>query len=207
MPGEKEFFVTIDSACGPEEFREKNSRFISFVFPVTSAEEADGVVSRLRKEYRDANHVCFAFRLGNEKGEEAYFRFSDDGEPGSTAGFPIYNEIKSKDYLNVLVAVVRYFGGIKLGTGGLVRAYAAGARKVLDISSAVTVYIKKEVALNFPYDLTGEIMQVVQRFSLDILHREYRANGVALKLAVPVAQMANVAKAVTDMSGGKISIE
>lgn len=206
MVVEKEFFITVAGACGPEEFREKNSRFISYLFPVQTAEEADREVAHLRKEYRDANHVCFAFRLGNHDGEEYYFRFSDDGEPGSTAGLPIYNEIKSKDYLNVLVAVVRYFGGIKLGTGGLVRAYAAGAKKVLDISQAVIVHIKREISLNFAYELTGQIMQVVQRYKLDILNREYGTNGVTIKLAIPIAQIMNVNKMLIDISGGKIAI-
>ncbi|MCP5052597.1 MAG: YigZ family protein [bacterium] len=206
MQGKKEAYFTIGKAYGPMEFREKGSRFISYLFPVRSVKEVDACIARLRKEYRDSSHACFAFRLGDEGGEESYFRYNDDGEPGGTAGLPIYNEIKSKEYLNIAAAVVRYFGGTKLGTGGLVRAYGTSARKVLDLSEAVTVVIKQEISFDFPYDLTGEIMQVVNRFSLDIINREYGAGGVSMKLAVPVGRIEAVAKSISDKSGGKIKI-
>jgi uncharacterized YigZ family protein len=202
----KDLFLTVGSEYGPEEFKEKNSRFISYLYPVTSTEEAEEKIARLRKQYRDASHVCFAFRLANGVGEEAYFRFSDDGEPGSTAGLPIYNEIKSKEYLNVLAAVVRYFGGTKLGTGGLVRAYAAAARNVLEVSEPVKILIKKEISFVFPYSLTGEIMQVVNRFALVILTRDYGADGVSMRLAVPAAKMDAVAKSIRNISSGKIQL-
>ncbi len=206
MVHKKDFFSTVNSACGPGEFKEKGSRFIAYLYPVTSAEEAHARVAQLRKQYRDASHVCFAFRLADGAGEETYFRFSDDGEPGSTAGLPIYNEIKSKKYLNVLTAVIRYFGGTKLGTGGLVRAYAAAARQVLDGSEPVTIYIKKEISFEFPFQLTGDVMQVVNRFSLDILKREYGAGGVSMTLAVPLTRLEAVEKAISDIGRGKIKL-
>jgi uncharacterized YigZ family protein len=204
MNGPKESYLTVGKPYGPEEIMQKGSRFISYLYPVKSTEEAEALIAALRKQYRDASHVCPAFRLENGRGEEGYFRFSDDGEPGGTAGMPIYNEIKGKDYLDVLVAVVRYFGGTKLGTGGLVRAYAASARKVLELSEAVTVHIKKEIAFDFPFDLTGEIMQVIQRYDLEILDRQYGAAGVSITLAIPVAREVAVAKAVSDITGGRI---
>lgn len=202
----KESYLTVNRDFGPEEMKEKGSRFISRLFPVTSAEEADGWVARLRKEYKDPTHVCSAFRLGDHNGEETYFRFSDDGEPGGTAGLPIFNEIKSKDYLNVLVAVIRYFGGTKLGKGGLVRAYGASARMVLEVSQPHTVFIKEELDFDFPYGLTGEVMQVINHYDLDVLQRDYGAEGVFIRLAVPVAKTAQVVLSFSDISGGKIKI-
>jgi uncharacterized YigZ family protein len=204
MPGKRDFFLTIENRCGPQEFREKGSRFISYSFPVKTAEEADAIIAGLRREFKDANHVCFAFRLGNPVGEESYFRFNDDGEPGSTAGLPIYNEIKSKEYLNVLTTVIRYFGGTKLGTGGLVRAYGASARTVLNITKPVTVYIKKEVSFEFPYAMIGDIMYLVDKYSLDILLRQYNEAGVLIKLAIPVSQFEALSKSITNISSGKI---
>lgn len=206
MKTPKEFFLTAKKWCGPEEMMQKGSRFISYVYPVKISQDADARIAELRKQYRDATHVCSAFRLENGGGEEGYFRYSDDGEPGGTAGLPIYNEIKSKDCLNVLVAVIRYFGGTKLGTGGLVRAYAASARQVLDTAKIIKIQLKKEVKFLFPYDLTGEIMQIINRFDLNIVNRDYGGDGVTIKLAVPVAQMDSIASALSDITGGKIKL-
>lgn len=197
-----ETFSTVDKACGPEEIKEKGSRFISYLYPIETKEAADAVIAGLRKKYYDATHVCFAYRLG--KGEEQYLRFNDDGEPSGTAGLPIYHEIKSMEYFNVLVAVVRYFGGVKLGTGGLTRAYGQAAAKVLNISTQITIHIKQKISLSFPFTFTGEIMQIVNRYSLDILKQEYSADGIHMQLDVPVGKSAEVTKQVIERSSGKI---
>ncbi|MDQ1354952.1 MAG: hypothetical protein QG657_5261 [Acidobacteriota bacterium] len=198
-----ETFFTVDGTFGPEEIKEKGSRFISYLYPVESKEAADAVITGLRKKYYDSTHVCFAYRLG--KGEELYVRFNDDGEPSGTAGLPIYNEIKSKGYFNVLVAVVRYFGGVKLGTGGLTRAYGQAAAKVLNISKQITIHIKQKISLSFPFHFTGEIMQIVNRFSLDILKQEYSADGIHMQLDVSVGKIDEVTKLVIERSSGKIT--
>lgn len=205
MSYENESFLTIGKFCGPEELREKGSRFISYLYPVRTQEEAESLIAGLRKKYHDATHVCFAFRL--RKGKEDYFRFSDDGEPVGTAGHPIYKEIKYKGFFNVLVAVIRYFGGSKLGTGGLVRAYTGVARKVIDTAETIPIYIKKEVSLDFPYDFTGEMMQIVSHFSLEVVHREYTDKGVSMKFAVPLASFNKVAQAVADITNGKLQLQ
>jgi uncharacterized YigZ family protein len=197
-----EGYFTIGKIYGPEEIKEKGSRFLAYLYPVATAAEIDSIIVDLRKKYHDATHVCFAFRLG--KGTEEYFRCSDDGEPGGTAGFPIYNEIKSKEYLNVLVVVIRYFGGTKLGTGGLARTYAAAARKIIEKAKTLTVRITKEISLEFPYDFTGEIMKIIHRFALDIVKQEYTDRGVSINLAVPVARVKEVEKTLTDISKGQL---
>ncbi|UCH96540.1 MAG: YigZ family protein [Candidatus Aminicenantes bacterium] len=202
MSGDIETYFTIDKKYGPEEIKEKGSRFIAYLYPAGTREATDLIVAGLRKKYYDASHVCFAYRLG--KGHEAYFRYNDDGEPSGTAGLPIYSEIKSKEYFNVLAVVVRYFGGTKLGTGGLTRAYSQAAKKVLDISKRITVHIKQRVSVSFPFDFTGEIMQLVNRFSLDIVNQDYSADGIVMQLDVPVGKVDEVTKQIVDRSGGKV---
>jgi uncharacterized YigZ family protein len=202
--GAPEVFTTTGQAYGPAEFKEKGSRFISYFYPVSTLEEAEAIIAGLRKQYYDASHVCFALRLG--KGIEEYRRFSDDGEPGGTAGMPIYNEIKNKDFFNVLAAVVRYFGGTKLGTGGLVRAYAEAARIIIAAAEPLVVTLKKEISLDFPYPLTGEIMHLVTRCTLDIIRQEYTAAGVSMKLAVPLARLEEVKKTVSSIGKGRVRI-
>ena len=200
-----ESYFTIDKIFGPEEIKEKGSRFLAYFYPVTTAVESDSIIADLRKKYHDATHVCFAFRLG--KGTEEYFRFGDDGEPGGTAGPPIYTEIKSKEYLNVLAVVIRYFGGTKLGIGGLARTYAAAARKVIEKAKPLTVRISKEISLEFPYDFTGEIMKVIHRFTLDVVKQEYTGSGVSIILAVPVGRLKEVEKTLTDISKGQLKFQ
>jgi len=201
--GERKY-ITVEKTYGPEEIKEKGSRFISYLYPTATKEEAEAIIQKLRKKYHDATHVCFAYRLG--EGEENYFRYNDDGEPSGTAGIPIYTEIKSKDYFNVLTAVIRYYGGTKLGTGGLVRAYGGAAAKVIGISEEVTVHIKKEISVFFPYDFTGGMMRIINRYGIDISVRENRADGIYMTLAVPEAILDEVAKAILTESSGRINI-
>lgn len=207
MPGIIESYLTVPvhSVWGPQEIKEKGSRFISYLYPVQTITEAEAVINALWKKYHDATHVCFAFRLG--EGREMYFRSSDDGEPSGTAGIPILNEIKSKDFFNVIVAVVRYFGGTKLGTGGLVRAYSASARRVIETIKPVTIDIKKEGVIVFPYELTGEIMPLVQRYNLEIRGQEYTDSGVSMVIGIPIARVEEVGRAVTDASSGRLHLE
>jgi uncharacterized YigZ family protein len=205
MPHEKEHYITIDRPYGPEELKEKGSRFISYLYPAHTTEEAEEIIGTLRKKYYDSTHVCFAYRLG--EGKENKIRFSDDGEPGGTAGQPIFHEIKGKDFYNVVAAVVRYYGGTKLGTGGLVRAYSSSARKVIDTVQPITITLKIEMLLDYPFELTGEIMQIVNRFSLEIVDRQYSEKGAIFKIAVPIAQVEELSQTVSSMSFGKLELK
>ncbi len=200
-------YLTVDLEYGPQEFKEKGSRFISYLYPVNTVDGAEDILQKMRKKYYDSTHVCFAFRLGEGEGKEKYFRSSDDGEPSGTAGLPIYNEIKRKEYLDVLVAVVRYYGGTKLGTGGLARAYGRSARQVLDISKKKVVVMKEEISVLFPYQYTGEVMQAVNRYSLDMGNRSDTAAGANLTLAVPITLSENVIQFLTDRCAGKVTIQ
>lgn len=199
-----EQYYTINREYGPVEMKEKGSKFISYLYPISSGEEAEKKLGKLKKEFYDATHVCFAFRTG--EGEETYRRYNDDGEPSGTAGMPIYQEITRKDLYNVLIAVIRYFGGVKLGTGGLQRAYSLSARLVVDTAEITTIGIKKIVTLPVPFSFTGEMMHMINMFDAKIISQEYNQDGTNMKLAIPTGKVTSFQKYLTEKSAGKIVI-
>lgn len=198
-----EQFKTIFKATQPIEIKEKNSRFISQCFPVSTKEEAEEIIKKLWKEHYDCTHICFAYILG--EGEISTFRYSDDGEPSGTAGLPIYNEILRKELFNVLVTSVRYYGGIKLGTGGLTRTYGASARAALDSTEVETVIIKKEVLVEIPFDFTGIAMSHIGRFEgLEIKSTTYTETGSSVTVRIPIASVEKFISEMIEKTGGKI---
>ncbi|MDO4722264.1 IMPACT family protein [Porphyromonas circumdentaria] len=152
-------YTTIKKSC-EEQYNIQRSKFIALAYPVQSVDEAMAIVARLRKEYFDATHVCWAYAIGLERAES---RHNDDGEPSGTAGRPIYGQIVSADLSNVLVAVVRYFGGVKLGTGGLIEAYKEGAKIVLESAEREEVLLHDSIYIQFNPSLTGEIMHRIKQ--------------------------------------------
>ena len=183
-----EQFKTVFKTTQPIEIKEKNSRFISQCFHISTKDEAEEIVKKLWKEHYDCTHICFAYILG--EGEITTFRYSDDGEPSGTAGLPIYNEILRKELFNVLVTSVRYYGGIKLGTGGLTRTYGASARAALDSCEIKTVIIKKELVAEIPFDLTGIAMSYIGRFEgLEIKSTTYTETGNSVNVRIPIASV------------------
>lgn len=151
-------YKTIEKA-GEGIYSEKRSKFLAFAIPVTTASEVKEQVEAFQKKYYDARHVCYAYRLG-EKGE--LFRANDNGEPSGTAGKPILGQIDSRELTNVLVVVVRYFGGIKLGTSGLIVAYRLAAAEALDATEHVQKTINGEITLRFPYHLLNDVLRIVK---------------------------------------------
>lgn len=151
-------YKTIEKA-GDGIYSEKRSKFLAFAIPVTTASEVKEQVEAYQKKYYDARHVCYAYRLG-EKGE--LFRANDNGEPSGTAGKPILGQIDSRELTNVLVVVVRYFGGIKLGTSGLIVAYRLAAAEALDATEHVQKTINGEITLRFPYHLLNDVLRIVK---------------------------------------------
>ena len=201
-----EEFRTVSESTQPVEIKEKNSRFISQCFPVATKEEAEETVKKLCKIHYDCTHICFAYILGDGKIET--FRYSDDGEPTGTAGLPIYNEILRKELFNVLVTSVRYYGGIKLGTGGLTRTYGASARAALDTAKVETVIIKKEVSVEIPFDFTGIAMNYIGRFEgLEIKSTTYTETGSSVTVRIPIASVEKFIADLVEKSGGKIKPE
>ncbi len=163
----KDTYLTIK---GPAEatVRERGSRFLSFAYPVSSQKEADSYVAALRKKYYDATHHCFAWRMGF-KGDLA--RQYDDGEPPSTAGRPILGQILSAGLTDILIVVVRYFGGTKLGVPGLIATYRDAARAVIEASEAVEKVKHRRVEIGFGYERMNAVMKIMKNYSPDVVEQ------------------------------------
>lgn len=155
------------------EYREKGSKFLAFVMPVSDEADIQAELDSLRSEYHDARHHCYAFILGFD-GEQ--FRANDDGEPGHSAGDPILGQLRSRDLTNVLCVVVRYFGGTKLGVSGLINAYRTAAADALENGQVVAREIMTRVRLIYDYEATSEVMRMVDEFSLQVVNQEFTAD-------------------------------
>ncbi|MGG7037072.1 MAG: IMPACT family protein [Flavobacterium sp.] len=166
---EKDTYNTL--SCPSEEilYKEKNSKFFGYAFPVTNEEEIKLHLDRLRKQHFNAVHHCYAYQLGTDK---IIFRANDDGEPANTAGAPIYGQIQSFDITNVLVAIVRYFGGVKLGVGGLISAYRTAAQMTLNNSEIIEKTIDVHFAVSFDYKNMNKVMRVIKEKRLDIVSQQ-----------------------------------
>ncbi len=160
----------IISTCGEGLYKEKGSKFIAETFVATSEDEAKAAVASVKKKYFDARHHCYAYMIGPDK---KTFRSSDDGEPSGTAGKPILNQILSKDVTNLCIVVTRYFGGIKLGTSGLINAYKTAAREALDNSTIVEKTINEIYSLEFEYPLMNEVMRILKDEELEQLNPRF----------------------------------
>ena len=147
-------------------YKEKMSKFLSFAEPCTSAEEAKEIVAMYKKEYYDARHVCWAYMIGHQRLE---FRSNDDGEPSGTAGKPILGQINSFNLTDLVVIVVRYFGGIKLGTSGLIEAYRTAAAEALSAADIVEKLVEDTLEVYFEYPLMGEAMRIVKEEGAKVL--------------------------------------
>ena len=162
-------------------YSELRSKFLAFALPVRSAEEALALVAEFQKEYFDARHVCWAYRLGAE-GEE--YRSNDNGEPSGTAGKPILGQIVSADLSDVLVVVVRYFGGVKLGTSGLIVAYRTAAAEALACAEVVERTVDEQFTMGFSYEQMNTVMRVIKEYSPTIVSQEYEGNEVRMTLSL-----------------------
>jgi uncharacterized YigZ family protein len=147
-------------------FKEKNSKFFGYAFPVTSEEEIKNHLDILRKKHYGAVHFCYAYQIGTDK---IQFRANDDGEPSNTAGAPIYGQIQSFGLTNVLVVVVRFFGGIKLGVGGLISAYRTSAQMALEVTEIIEKTINIHYIISFDYKNMNKVMRVIKEKNLEII--------------------------------------
>lgn len=148
---------------GPAEgyINEKKSKFLSFIFPVKSADEVMEILEEYRKKYYNARHVCWAYMIGWEREE---FRFNDDGEPSGTAGRPILGQINSFELTDILILVVRYFGGTLLGTGGLIKAYKEAAAAAITNAEVITKTVDDVIVISFEYILLNDVMRVLKQY-------------------------------------------
>ena len=170
---ENDTYKTIELARGDALFKEKGSKFIGYVFPVDKEDDVKMHLDELKKKHHAARHWCYAWQLGVE---EKSYRVNDDGEPNNSAGNPIYGQILSKDLTNVLVVVVRYFGGTKLGVGGLINAYKTTAKLILDEAEIVEKTINVSFQLIFEYQDMDKVMRIIKENNLEILEQKMNLN-------------------------------
>lgn len=162
---EKDTYKTITKTSKEVLFKDKNSKFFGYAFPVESEEDVKSKLELLKKQHHSARHWCYAYQIGTE---DISYRANDDGEPNNSAGMPIYGQIQSFDVTNVLVLVVRYFGGVKLGVGGLINAYKTAAQLALESSKIVTRTINKTYLIKFDYKNMNKVMRVIKEKQLKI---------------------------------------
>ncbi|WP_178985745.1 IMPACT family protein [Winogradskyella helgolandensis] len=161
-------YKTITKPAQGELFKDKNSKFYGFAFPVTNEEQIKEHIDDLKKEHYAARHWCYAYQIGTETFQ---YRANDDGEPNNSAGMPIYGQIQSFDVTNTLIIVVRYYGGIKLGVGGLINAYRTGAQLALEASEIVERTINKKFQLNFEYKNMSKVMRLLKENDVEIINQ------------------------------------
>ena len=166
---ENDLYKTIDFPSEEVLLKEKNSKFFGYAFPVTSEEEIKEILERLRKEHFSARHWCYAYQIGTEK---IQYRANDDGEPNNSAGMPIYGQIQSFEVTNVLIVVVRYFGGVKLGVGGLISAYKTAAQMALENATIIEKTIDKHFIISFGYAHMNKVMRIIKEKNLQIVSQK-----------------------------------
>ena len=162
-------FKTI-SNVGEGTYSEKRSKFLAFSHHVETEEQVKDIVAQYRKKYYDARHVCYAYMLGAER---QVFRANDDGEPSSTAGKPILGQINSNELTDILIVVVRYYGGVNLGTGGMIVAYKTAAAEAIAASEIEIRQVEELVTYNFPYVMMNDVMRVVKEMKPRIVNQVY----------------------------------
>lgn len=182
------FDDTYNTIAGPAEglYKEKGSKFLAFAFPVTSEAEAKEHLERIRKEYFDARHHCYAYILGADK---SAYRFNDDGEPSGTAGKPIYGQLLSKDVTDTLVVVVRYFGGVLLGASGLFNAYKVASRDALDNATIVEKTVDIRYRIHFQYLQMNDVMKLLKQYDVPPMNQQF---DLACALDITVRQSLSV---------------
>jgi uncharacterized YigZ family protein len=162
-------YKTILTSPEPILYKDKNSKFFGYAFPVTDEENVKTYIEELKKEHHSARHWCYAYQIGTEN---ISYRANDDGEPNNSAGMPIYGQIQSFEVTNVLIVVVRYFGGVKLGVGGLISAYKTAAQMVLETAQIVEKTIDVHYIIKFEYINMNKVMRVIKEKNIDIINQK-----------------------------------
>ena len=170
---ERDTYRTIDQPSEEVLFKDKNSKFFGYVFPVLNEDEVKTHIAELKKIHHTARHWCYAYQIGTES---IQFRTNDDGEPNNSAGMPIYGQIQSFEVTNILIVVVRYFGDTKLGVGGLINAYKTAAQLALESSKIIEKTINVHYLITFDYKNMNKVMRIIKEKNLDILHQKLELN-------------------------------
>lgn len=183
----KDSYLTIDTESEGL-YKDRGSKFLAFAYPVSSEDEVKEKLEALRKKYHDARHHCYAWRL---KPDHSLYRANDDGEPSSSAGKPILNQLESRELTNVIVVVIRYFGGTLLGVGGLINAYRTAASEALDKCKIIKKYIYKSYIIRFEYGLMNEVMKIIKEHGL-INYDQHFELSCSLKIDLRIDQVGKV---------------
>ncbi|WP_289045312.1 YigZ family protein [uncultured Olleya sp.] len=170
---EADVYKTITKPSEEVLFKDKNSKFFGYAYPVTTEDEIKQHLEDLKKQHHQARHWCYAYQIGTET---IAYRANDDGEPSNSAGMPIYGQIQSFEVTNVLIVVVRYFGGVKLGVGGLINAYRTGAQLALEASNIIERTINIDYLITCEYDLMNKVMRVIKEKNLNIINQKLELN-------------------------------
>lgn len=185
---------------GSDEFVVQKSRFIAYASPMETQEKALDYIRSIKEKHRDASHYCYSYVIGANAG---IMRYQDDGEPTGTAGQPIMEIIKIKSLVNACVVVVRYFGGVLLGTGGLVRAYSHGANLAVESAGEVTMEPSVQLCLTIPYSVWDKLQHQLMNLSVQMGQAVY-TDEVALPLIVRSNEQESIEKAIADYSDGRV---
>lgn len=177
---EDQYKTILEETIGEGYYTEKRSKFLAFAHHIESVDEAKELVIAYRKQYYDARHCCYAYMLGPE---QKVFRANDDGEPSSTAGKPILGQIISHELTDVIVFVIRYFGGVKLGTSGLINAYRTAANEALSNASVVVKQVEETIDFDFTYPMMNDVMRVVKEMQPRVIDQKFD-NTCSIKLSI-----------------------
>ena len=196
---------TVLSSAVEHRLLEKNSEFITFLHPIDDREQAMHWLQHYREHYKDAAHVCWAYIIGNTRQPQTQ-AFSDDGEPSGTAGKPMLHVLTERELGNCLAAVVRYFGGIKLGAGGLVRAYSAAVSQAAQQASLQTVSPKTRLQLQLDFALEARVRQLMSQYQAELLTADYQQQ-VMLQLQLPAELSPLLCQQLQNISAGAIAVK
>jgi len=166
----KDTYKTITKPSPEVIFKDKNSKFFGYAFPVKNEEQVKEHLESLKKQHHSARHWCYAYQLGADE-NSIQFRANDDGEPNNSAGMPIYGQIQSFEVSNILIVVVRYFGGVKLGVSGLIHAYKTTAQMALEASKIITKTINKHFEIHFDYKHMNKVMRVIKEQQIKVINQ------------------------------------
>lgn len=196
-----DIYKTITKSAEGELFKDKGSKFYSYVFPITNEDQAKDHIETLKKQHHNARHWCYAYQIGVE---DIQYRANDDGEPNNSAGMPIYGQIQSFEVTNVLVVVVRYFGGTKLGVGGLINAYKTSAQLALEAAKIVEKTINKNFNLKFEYKNMSKVMRLLKENDVEIINQKLELNCL-LEISVRKNNSSKVFELFNEFYGVKIT--
>lgn len=199
---EEDIFFTITSPIADVIYKEKGSKFIGYAFPVQSEEEVEVAIAEVKQKQHKARHFCYAWQLGKDYSQ---FRANDDGEPSNSAGMPIYGQLKAFNLTNCLIVVVRYFGGTKLGVGGLISAYKTTAQLTLNQAKITKHTIDKEFKVHCNYDLMNVVMRYIEEENLHLIHQNLEMDCDFI-LGVRKKEFNRVLKKFQKVYGLKISL-